>query len=312
MTRLRFKHFEAFQAVIATGSASAAARQMMLSQPAVSKIIRQAEHLLGFTLFDRRHGRLVPTERALVLYEQIVPLFTTLERMNDICDRMAQGRLAPIAIGVVPLLAATLLPSVIRRTLEQDYSVAVHTQDSVVLTNRVAAGQVEFALVSAMHSFDGVESAPLARSPTFIAVPADHRLAGAKTVHVSDLAEEPYISLSTTEAIQTRLDQLFQAHEVRPREVVRSPFMAGAIAMAEQGIGLTLADAFAMQLARLDKLRFIPFQPEFWIDYRAIWPRGRVSTFNRKLLLSNCQRRAAEIVAAASGGSGLASQTMRS
>lgn len=297
MQKLEFRHIEVFQAVILRGSASSAARALGVSQPAVSKTIAQMEHLIGFSLFDRRQGKLIPTASAMQLFEQTAQLFTTLDRVNVIVGKMAAGSLAPVSFGVVPLLAMTLVPAVVPSTLiAQGHTVEVISGDSVMLTNRVAAGQMEFALVSALPEVEGVESVRVAVSPTYCAVPVGHHLETREVIQIEDLHDEAFIGLSTSEELQTRLDVMFQSHGVQPREVIRCSLMAGAVAMAESGIGVTIVDSFATQVARPDRLRFIPFRPEFLIEYRAIWPKGLVSKFGRKVLLGKCQRHAAEVI----------------
>lgn len=301
MHKLDFRHIEVFQAVVMRGSASSAARALGISQPAVSKTIAQTEHLIGFSLFDRRQGKLVPTARALQLYEQTAQLFTTLDRVNAIVAKMAAGALAPVSLGAVPLLAMTLVPAVIPSTLiEHGFMVELVTNDSVTLTNRVAAGQLEFALISAAHDVEGVESVKLVESPTYCAVPLDHPLAGRDVIRIEDLHGQPFIGLSTSEELQTRLDMLFRTHAVRPSEVIRCPLMAAALIMAESGIGLTIVDSFAIRLASRQSLRFVPFLPQFTIEYRAIWPKGIVSKFGRRPLLGKCQQRATEMIEEAS------------
>lgn len=302
MTQLEFKHIEAICAVIRQGTASAAARQLGITQPAVSKIIAQAEDRIGFSLFDRRQGKLQPTQAAMSFYEQSAQLFTTLDRVQLILDRLAQGQITPIQIGVVPLLTQSLLPSILREMqVEQALAgrgLEVHSHDSVILSNQVAAGQMDFAIVSAMHPLDGVGGVPFAQSPCYVAVPPGHPLAERRLLQPEDLQDQPFIGLSAAEAIQTGLSQLFQLRGVTPVEVLRCPLMAGALRMAEEGLGLTLVDSFAMHLARPGRVVFIPFMPEFSIEFRAIWPLGQTTAFDQKNFLLKGQAVAQRMIAA--------------
>lgn len=302
MAQLEFKHIEAICAVIRQGSASAAGRQLGITQPAVSKIIAQAEDRIGFSLFDRRQGKLVPTQTAMVFYEQSSQLFTTLDRVQVILDRMAQGQITPIQIGMVPLLTNALLPRVMAQVLAgheaTGRSLEVQSHDSVILSNQVAAGQMDFAIVSAMHPMDGVASLPFAISPCYVAVPPSHPLAARRQLTPEDLHGQPFIGLSSAEEIQTGLSQLFQLRGVQTQDMIRCPLMAGALRMAEEGLGLTLVDSFAMHLARPGKLVFVPFLPEFSIEFRAIWPIGQNTAFARKAFMAIAQAEAQRMIAA--------------
>ena len=65
------KTLEAFREIIQLGSVTSAARALGLSQPAVSRLLAQFETGLGFKLFHRSKGRLLPTSQALLLYEEV-------------------------------------------------------------------------------------------------------------------------------------------------------------------------------------------------------------------------------------------------
>ena len=68
---MRLRHIEVFNAIMLTGSVSAAARLINITQPAVSRTLQHAELQLGFPLFQRAKGRLTPTTEALTLYPHI-------------------------------------------------------------------------------------------------------------------------------------------------------------------------------------------------------------------------------------------------
>ena len=57
---------QAFQLVIEAGTVTEAAERLSISQPAVTRLINDLEQTLGFNLFERRSGRLVPTSEARV------------------------------------------------------------------------------------------------------------------------------------------------------------------------------------------------------------------------------------------------------
>ncbi|HZG47457.1 MAG TPA: LysR family transcriptional regulator, partial [Allosphingosinicella sp.] len=68
---MNLRHIEIFHAVYVNGSVSAAARALNVSQPSVSKMLRHAESLLGFQLFQRTNGGLVPTADAHTLFADV-------------------------------------------------------------------------------------------------------------------------------------------------------------------------------------------------------------------------------------------------
>ena len=68
---MNLRQIEIFHAVYLHGSASAAARALNVSQPSVTKVLRHAEESIGIVLFERSKGRLVPTQDARTLFEEV-------------------------------------------------------------------------------------------------------------------------------------------------------------------------------------------------------------------------------------------------
>ncbi len=78
---MRLRHIEVFHAIYSCGSVTRAAEVLNVSQPSVSKVLAHAEQQLGYRLFDRIKGKLVPTPEA----DQ---LFTHVDEVNESLDRM--------------------------------------------------------------------------------------------------------------------------------------------------------------------------------------------------------------------------------
>jgi DNA-binding transcriptional LysR family regulator len=68
---MNFRQIEVFHAVHTSGSITAAARVLHVSQPSVSKILQHTEDQLGFPLFRRLKGRLMPTDEAHLLFREM-------------------------------------------------------------------------------------------------------------------------------------------------------------------------------------------------------------------------------------------------
>src|SRR5450631_1029856 len=78
---MKLRHIEVFHAVMLTGTVNGAARLLNVTQPAVTKILQRAEDLLGFKLFMRNKGRIVPTAEANVLFGEATKIFAGLDNM---------------------------------------------------------------------------------------------------------------------------------------------------------------------------------------------------------------------------------------
>src|SRR5512132_3990381 len=106
---LSLRHIEVIRAVLRAGTLTSAARQLAVSQPGISRVLRNAENRLGLTLFERRAGRLYPTPEVLALYPDIEKIFAeidTIQRTATDLQRVRGGRLSLVSI---PSIATTIL-----------------------------------------------------------------------------------------------------------------------------------------------------------------------------------------------------------
>jgi DNA-binding transcriptional LysR family regulator len=99
---MRLRHIEIFQAIRQTGSVSAAAQLLHVSQPAVSKVLQHAEmQRLGFPLFLRVRGKLQPTPEALLLEREVDKVTESVQGVQRLAAKPA-----PHSRGIVCASAA--------------------------------------------------------------------------------------------------------------------------------------------------------------------------------------------------------------
>ncbi|SMH41939.1 DNA-binding transcriptional regulator, LysR family [Maritimibacter sp. HL-12] len=101
-TFARWRHLEAVAAVVHTGSATAAAREMGVQQPAVSQALRDVSAYVGPALFARCKGGLRPTETGRALAALWARIGADLDQIADMLKRESSGLAGRIAVGMLP------------------------------------------------------------------------------------------------------------------------------------------------------------------------------------------------------------------
>lgn len=296
---LKHKHLEAFRAVMKAGSITGAARLMKMTQPGVSKLLAQAEQLSGFALFERRQGRLAPTSRALLLFEETERLFVGLEEISRLVDRLRENEPHRGVIASIPMLAQELLPDAASEWLREPSNSRLHitTRDAGGVMAVVSARRAELGLAKAMDKIPGIRSLSLARCRVLCALPPGHPLCEKEIITPADLHDQRYVALSRHEGVQTELDSIFQRYRIRPLEMVECPLIVGAGAMALSGVGITFQDAFSARSLVPRGLVLRPFEPAITFDYRAIWLEELQTRFDRAKFLCLLRETAQKILA---------------
>lgn len=127
MRRLRIRHFELLHLLGQEGTVRSAARQMALTQPAVSKLLKELEECFGTVLFDRTNSGVVPTTAGQHLILLATQWIHQLEHSGEDVARIRDGAGVTLRIGTFSVLPRvpraiaalrTTLPGVVVRVRE--------------------------------------------------------------------------------------------------------------------------------------------------------------------------------------------------
>lgn len=97
---LNMEWFRTFKTIYETGSLTATAHTLYISQPGASLHLNSLEAYVGYKLFDRAARRMVPTERAKVLYNYVIDAINKLESAEQHFHKSADNNKATISIGM--------------------------------------------------------------------------------------------------------------------------------------------------------------------------------------------------------------------
>lgn len=270
---MRLSHIDVCSAVLMTGSVSAAARLLNASQPAVTKLLQRAENEFGFKLFTRDKNRLVPTEEALALQTELFDISARIQHLRELTHTLTQEPGSVLRVDSVPSLAASLLPTVVKRLCEQFPRITCHleTHPHAAIVERLLRRQTDvgFALASMPH--EGVVEETLARGQRVCVAPVGEFAATKRHVTWKDLSRCRLIRITgTTPSGAVMREAARQEEEAAPGGVTVTTNLL-ALKLAEDGVGVTTIDSFTASRADLGKVRVLPLSPEVPVEIR--WMR---------------------------------------
>jgi DNA-binding transcriptional LysR family regulator len=282
---LGYRHLEAFRAIMRSGTVTGAGAMLGASQPAISRLLAQTEALAGFPLFERVRGRLVPTEMAQALYAEAERIFTGIEEVSALAERLRTGSPRRVVIASLPTLTLSILPEAVAawRAGGRQETLSVHSRAADGVLALVAARQADLGIGISVPPVPGVRSSLLMRNRCWCVMAPGHRLASRRVVRAADLHGETYIALSREEGRQALVDEALRDSGAQPLETVECRMAAGAVAMAAAGLGVTIADAFSVSMFH-QQVVLRPFAPAIAFDYRLVWPAEAPDTFGRAAL----------------------------
>src|SRR5215208_7899686 len=127
--RLRLRDLRVFLIVMQAGSLAKAAKQLRVTQPAVSQVIAELEHNVGAKLFDRGRRGVEPTVYAHALISRSRAAFDELRQgLRDI-EFLADPEAGELRIGATTATAGVLLPPLLHRFSQRYPRVVVHVEE---------------------------------------------------------------------------------------------------------------------------------------------------------------------------------------
>lgn len=272
--RLNVKQVEAFYRVFIAGSVTAAAHQLCVSQPAVSRLVADLELAVGLTLFERKNRRLFPTPEGRMLFDEIEKTFVGLEKIASRAEEIRSFRSGSIRIAAMPALSLSILPTVIKEftSTYPGIHISLNISSSESVFDWLESHQMDIG-IAALPTHKTVAQIELLPSPACCCVvPAESALAGLDVVTPEDLADMPFISLMASSMLRRRIDAVFQAAGVQRQMVLETPYSLSAMQFAKLGMGATIVDPFSAQGQVDDAIVVKPFAPEIPYEFGLLFP----------------------------------------
>lgn len=260
---MNFRQIEAFRAVIISGTASRAAELMGVTQPAVSRLIGELEATVGFPLFDRVKGRLVPTPEAEIFYRDVETSFRGLDRLRSTAARIRDFGSGHIRVASLAAAGSTIVPRAVRKFREAFPSaiVTLSIMSSASVRNHVVDGEFDLGLAADEVDLSGVEHQVFGSFPALCAIPPGHPLAAKEVVHPADFDGVDYVALSPEDRARLRFDKLCEEAGAKPNLAIETPFAITACTLALEGVGVAIVNPLAVDGFAQRGLILRPFEP---------------------------------------------------
>ena len=242
---MRARQLEVFCAIMRAGTVTAAARELNISQPALSQILLHMEDELGFALFERSKGRLVPTEAANELLPEAEQVFAGLEAMRRRTEDLRQGRVGLVRLAASPPPAIRLVPAALAGFRSQHPEITVRSLVAPleVLVPMVRHGDAEMALAMDDTPRRGLDVETVAEVGMVCVVPEGDELAGRDRLALADLAGRSLISYRSETRPASELARMCAAIGEPYRPEIEIDVSLSALAFVQQGLGVAVVDA---------------------------------------------------------------------
>lgn len=264
---INLKQLEAFVAIYEHGVVTKASQSLSITQSAASRLLFRLERDLGFDLFTRIKGRLVPTDEAAAFYAEIQRNFLGIREIARAAERIRHLGTGALKLCVMPTLSQGVVPDSVaafyRANPELSVTFEVLTYGEVL--NRVKRGFSEIGIATLPVDERQFSVNKLAVSKAVCLVPKIFPLSKQRKVHISDLDGIDFISVPLAR-FRPLIDRLFEENDVLPKINIEARTILSAVSLAAGGAGVCVVDPFSLVAMKDERLAALPLVPAVEIE----------------------------------------------
>ena len=268
---MEFRVLQYFLAVTREGNISAAAQSLNLSQPSLSRQLKDLEEELGAKLFIRGNRRIELTEEGLILRKRAGEIMQLVELTESEISEVKNNISGTLSIGAGESLSMHRITEVFRRLKENypDIRLNVVSGDTEDLQDRLDRGLLDFALIFTDFDRNAYHHLTLEEKEIFgVIMRRDDALAEKEYITVKDLYDKPLI-VSRANGLD-----IFSGSQARRLQVAATyNLLYNASLMVEDGIGVAISFDGLVDTSENSSLCFRPLYPEISVSPSLIWKR---------------------------------------
>lgn len=248
------RQLAAFQAILSHRNITRAAQELGMTQSGLSALLRELEAEAGVPLFERTTRRVNPTSAGEAFAPLAERVLTEARGMAEDFAQYRKGARGRVRLGVLPSLAAMVLPDLVGRFQSEHPNVELDIVEghAGALFQQVRDGSLHMALGTAFAQAPHLKRDHLWQDEVVAALPASAHAPDGPALRWRDLAALDFIAISQTASLRTLSDAGFQVAGVTPRSQREVGSMATAVAFVRAGLGATILPSSALSMFRTD------------------------------------------------------------
>lgn len=269
--RLRFRQLQAFHAIVEVGTVTGAAEALGISQPGISNLLAELERQTGLKLFERLHGRLVPTPEAELMYSEVDTVVRGLDHVTQTVVDLQNKQAGQLQVASQHSMSFGFMPRTIAEfaRTRPDMNISFQSQYSSKIQEWVLSGLFEIGICEMPMLYDTLNVYPL-HVETKVALHRDNPLAVHEVLTPELLRGEPFIVMGPDHITQRRLRDVFEKADVPLKTRVNSFLFKNLLSFVKEGMGVSLLDRFGLEFDYDDRFVARDFEPRITMDLAVI------------------------------------------
>ena len=259
--------YRVFYTVAKTGNISHAAKELFISQPAISKAVSKLEESLGVTLFRRSSRGVTLTPEGRVLYDHVSTAFSALEQGESELRRIQNFNIGQIRFGCSDTLCRYVLLPYLKDFIAENphIRILIQSQDTAKNISLLEQQQIDIGLVSEPKNRKSISFYPVMQiSDTFVCTQSyldNLRIREGARVNIFEAGM--ILMLDRRNMTRIYVDSYLAENGIEPKNILEADNMDLLIEFAKTGLGIGCVDREFVRKELADgSLIEIPMKPK--------------------------------------------------
>jgi DNA-binding transcriptional LysR family regulator len=241
---MELRHLRYFVAVAEELHFAHAAERLHISPPSLTQQIQSLERELGARLFVRTKRDVKLTDAGTRFLDEARATLQQAERAELVARRAGRGEVGRVEIGFVSSAACTGLLTVALPSYRKSFplvELAIRKLESPRQLEQLTEGRLDVGFLRPPARYPaGITAVVIVKQPIVVALPENHKLAGADTVAPALLAGESFVAgpFETNLGLHRHMSTIGQMGQFTPRIGARAPDMLAIVTMVAAGFGI--------------------------------------------------------------------------
>lgn len=258
-------HLTYFIEVARQLSFTKAAKLLHVSQPSISKMVRNLEEELGVILIDRSGHRIALTDAGLALYERSIKIVDSLKDVARDLDDLSSGNKGHIRIGIPPMVQTSFFATAIGEFKKKYPNIIIELVEvgSKAVENMIEEGSIDVGVVVLpIKSKVKMSMFSFIKDPIWLIVYPEHSLATRDCVNITDLRDEPIVMFRKDFALHDHIVEKCREYGFEPKVLCESSQWDFMVEIVAAKLGIALLPKLVCDKLAINVIKALPIAQE--------------------------------------------------
>lgn len=255
-----------------------AANNLHLSQPALSKVIKNLENDLKVQLIDRQGKQFKLTDAGEIFYNNCE---TALETINKELEKLYDSvnfQKGKIIVGIPPVIGTAIFPTLLSnfKKTYPDIEIILIEGGANIIKDMIEEGEVDIGVVMLPFQSEQFHAIPMIYSESKLVVHKSHKFADRETVRLEEIKNENFVILSEEYMLYNQIISACKLKGFEPKIIFKSTqwdFLAEMVSINE---GITILPASIIKIFKSNEIRSVSI-----VDPELPWNIGMIIKKNK-------------------------------